>query len=141
MRRNLTFSAVAVLTLALSIGANTALFSVVNAVLLQSFGYTDPARLAQISGMNRQGQGTGVSLADMAAFQQRARSFERIGSSTLQMFTVAGPREPENVYGQLLTVECMQALGAPPLLGRVLAEGDYRPGAPDVAVGDRKSVV
>src|SRR5262249_42536828 len=59
---------------------------------------------------------------------------EHVGSSTLQMFTFIGSREPENVYGLLVTTGCFQALGAPPLMGRLFAESDFTPAAPDVAV-------
>jgi hypothetical protein len=102
LRRSPGFTLVAVLTLALGIGANTALFSVVNAVLLRSFGYADPGRLAQISGVDAKGQRTGVSIPDFQAFQARARSFTAIGTSRLQTFTLMGPHEPENLWGQLI---------------------------------------
>src|SRR5437879_3685720 len=112
------FAAVAVITLALGIGAATALFSVVNAVLLRSFGYSRAAQLVQIGGTNKQGQQTGVSAPDYQAIQQRAHSFEQVGASRVQAFTLMGPREPVNVYGQLVTSECFAILGAQPLLGR-----------------------
>src|SRR5579872_325341 len=75
------FAAVAVVTLALGIGVGAALFSVVNAVLLRSFGYTDPNRLMEISGQNRQGQPTGVSAADFEAIGQRAHAFTSVGAA------------------------------------------------------------
>src|SRR5690242_7165673 len=75
---------IAILTLALGIGATTALFSVINAILLRSFGYADPARLIEISGLDQQRKPTGVSAADFVAFQHRARSFETLGASRFQ---------------------------------------------------------
>lgn len=134
LRRSPWFTLVAVLTLALGIGANTALFSVVNAVLLRSFGYADPAHLVQISGTNKTGQSTGVSVPDLRAFQTRTRSFQLIGTSRLQSFTLMGPHEPENLYGQLVSPECFSALSAPPLLGRTFADSDFVSGAPPVVI-------
>jgi putative ABC transport system permease protein len=134
LRRSPWFTLVAVLTLALGIGANTALFSVVNAVLLRSFGYADPGRLVQISGTNKIGQSTGVSIPDFRAFQTRAHSFQQIGTSRLQTFTLTGPHEPENLYGQLVSTECFATLGAAPLKGRTFAEADFQSGAPSVVM-------
>src|SRR5262252_3690273 len=127
-------AAVAVVTIALGIGATTALFSVVNAVLLRSFGYAESDRLIEISGRNKQGQQTGVSAPDFQAIQQRAHSFDVVGMARVQAFTLTGAREPVNVYGQLVTRECFAALGAKPLIGRVFAESDYASGAPAVAL-------
>jgi putative ABC transport system permease protein len=127
-------AAVAVATIALGIGATTALFSVVNAVLLRSFGYTDSDRLIEISGRNKQGQQTGVSAPDFQAIQQRAHSFDLVGMSRVQAFTLTGVREPVNVYGQLVTRECFAVLGTKPLMGRVFVESDYVSGASAVAL-------
>jgi putative ABC transport system permease protein len=134
LRRSPWFTLVAVLTLALGIGANTALFSVVNAVLLRSFGYADPGRLVQISGTNKKGQTTGVSVPDFRTFQTRAHSFQQIGTSRLQTFTLMGAHEPENLYGQLVSSECFATLGATPLMGRTFAEPDFESDAPLVAM-------
>src|SRR5690242_10029101 len=131
-------AAVAVMTIALGIGATTALYSVVHAVLLRSFGYADADRLMEISGKNRQGQQTGVSAPDVQAIQRRAHSFEVVGMARVQAFTLTGAREPVNVYGQLVTRECFAALGAKPLMGRVFTESDYASGAPAVALSSFK---
>lgn len=134
LRRSPSFSAIAILTLALGVGATTALFSVVNAVLLRSYGYADAGRLVQISGTNKLGQTTGVSIPDFEAFQSRAHSFQLIGTSRLQTFTIMGPHEPENLYGQLVSAECFDVLGALPLMGRSFRESDFRTGAPAVVM-------
>ncbi|HXB68539.1 MAG TPA: ABC transporter permease [Candidatus Acidoferrales bacterium] len=139
VRNSPGFTLIAVLTLALGIGANTALFSVVDAVLLRSFGYTDPARLIEISGVNKKGQNTGVSLPDFQAFQSRARSLEQVGVSRVQTFTLAGgagngPREPENLYGQMVSRDCFAALGSAAILGRTFNAADFDTGTPLVAV-------
>jgi len=128
------FAAVAVVTLALGIGASTALFSVVNAVLLRSFGYADPARLLEISGLDQQGKPTGVSAADFLAFEQRAHSLESLGAARFQSFTLTGAREPESLYGQLISAGCFATLGVHPLLGRIFMAADFESAAPPVAI-------
>src|SRR5262249_50631619 len=82
--RSRGFTLVAVLTLAFAIGATTALFSVVDAVLLRSFGYDRGDQLVQVAGINKQGQQTGVSAPDFLAIQQRAHSFLNVGLSRVQ---------------------------------------------------------
>ena len=134
LRRARGFTAVAVVTLALGIGAGTALFSVVDAVLLRSLGYQDAGRLVQISGRNKQGQTTGVSAADIETIRQRVHSFAGLGAAQFEMFTLIGPREPESVYGQVVSRECFAVLGARALVGRALAPADFEPGAPPTAV-------
>src|ERR1700759_3388362 len=114
--KNPGFTCVAVLTLALAIGANTALFSVVDAVLLRTFGYDDAARLIQIGGTNRQGQNVAVSISDLMAFRSRAQSIEKIAASKISTFTLLGAREPENIYGQIVSEDCFAVLGAASLM-------------------------
>src|SRR5215831_19381221 len=133
-RRSWGLAAVAILTLGLGIGATTALFSVVHAVLLRSFGYARSEELMLIGGTNRQGQQTGVSAPDFRAVQQRTHSFQQVGASRVQAFTLRGVREPVNVYGQLVTSECFGVLGARPLIGRVFAETDFAADARPVAL-------
>ena len=127
-----------VLTLALGIGASTAIFSVVNAVLLRPFGYAEPKRLIEIHGLDKDGKETGVSVRDFEAFQERAHSFQRMGMSRLQTFTLSGLRQPENVYGELVSRECLATLGANPLMGRTFLTGDFQSGAPQVAILSHK---
>jgi putative ABC transport system permease protein len=134
LRRSPWFTAMAVVTLALGIGATTAVFSVVDAVLLRSFGYADPARLVQVAGIDKQGRPTGISSGDFLAFQQRAHFFQQIGASRPQSFTLTGSRDPENFYGQMVTAGCLRALGAAPWMGRVFRGADYQSGAPETAV-------
>src|SRR5437016_3259964 len=71
---------------------------------------------------------------NVAARQRQARSFQQVGASRVQAFTLTGLREPVNVYGQLVSSECFQILGAQPILGRVFSDRDFVSGAPPVAV-------
>ena len=136
--RTPSFAAVAVITLGLGIGATTALFSVLNAVLWRSFGYTGIDRLTEISGVDRQGQPTGVSAADFQALQQRAHSLQSLGAARFQQFTLVGSNEPEELYGQLVSADCFSTLGAVPLLGRAFSASDFTSGAPPVVVLSNK---
>src|SRR5215471_15627196 len=128
------FAVVAVVTLAIGIGATTALFSVINAVLLRSFGYADIGRLAEISGVNQQGQPGGLSAPDFSAIERRVHSFQSVGASRFQQFTLIGSQEPENLFGQLVSEECFSTLGSHPLLGRCFSTADFRAGTQAVTV-------
>src|SRR5262245_8815920 len=92
---------------------------------MRSHGYREAARVVQIPD---------ALLPDMSAILARTRSFESIGTARVQTFTLLGPREPENVYGQLVSKDCFTVLGAAPLLGRTFAAADFESGAPMVAV-------
>jgi putative ABC transport system permease protein len=134
LRRSPGFTCVAILTLALGISANIALYSVVRAVLFRSLGYTEPTRIVQINGIDKAGSSIAVSIPDLLAFQSRARSFERIGTYRMQTFTLIGPREPQNIYGQMVSADLFPALGATPALGRGFAAADFQVGAPSVVL-------
>ena len=131
-----SFTAVAVLTLALGIGANTAVFSLLNAVLLRPLPYDDPGRLvlvwesAPFFGL----QDSPVAPANFADWKARARSFDRIGALEIKGYRLAGDGPPELLLGAVVTAGLFQALGTRPLLGRVFREDDDRLDAPKVAV-------
>jgi predicted permease len=128
------FAAIVVLVLALGIGANTAIFSVVNAVLLRALPYQEPERLFQLEELNPKGDPSGVPQADIAAFRGRTHVFEQIASSYWQNLTINGPEGPENTYGALLSPEMLPMLGVRPAFGRSFESADYESGAPDVAL-------
>jgi putative ABC transport system permease protein len=134
LRRNPGFASICILTFALAISANAALYSVVRAVLLRSHGYADPERLVQIAGANKAGQANGVSIPDLLAFQSRGRSFAGIGTYRVQTFTLIGPHEPENIYGDLVSADFFSVLGVTPLLGRPFGVRDFQPGAPSIVL-------
>jgi putative ABC transport system permease protein len=113
------FAAVAVLTLALGVGANTAVFSIANAVLLQPLPYRAPSRLFVIyeqhpAPMLR----TRLSAENFLDLQREARSFEAIGGYIGTGFTLSGRGEPEFVVGQMISAELLDALEVQPLVGR-----------------------
>ena len=115
------FAFVAVLTLALGIGANTAIFSVVNAVLLRPLPYSHPDRLALINTTNlaRGMTDIGTSLPDFRAWQSRNQSFDKIAAFSSDSFNISGTTEPERVPGVQASVDLFTVLGVMPARGRV----------------------
>jgi putative ABC transport system permease protein len=131
------FAAIAIVTLALGIGATTASFSVVQAVLLRPLDYAEADRLVKVDGFDRkEGEPTNLSPADFLDFQRDNSVFERMGADGyVGLFTITGGRgEPERVGGVQLTEGFFATLQVPPALGRLFVPEDDRPGAPRTAV-------
>src|SRR4030095_2480066 len=120
------FTLVAVLTLALGIGANTAIFSVVNAVLLRPLPYSHPDRLALINTTNlaRGMTDFGTSLPDFRAWQERNQSFEKIAAFSSNSFNISGTDETERVPGAQESVDLFTVLGVLPARGRVFTSDE-----------------
>ena len=131
LRTSPGFAAVAVLTLGLGIGANTAIFSVVNAVVLRPLPYRDPGSLVLL-------ETAPVSLAEpwlTAAWRDRAKTLSDFGgfNGPIAATLVAGG-EPEQVQSAFITSNFLSLLGVSPTVGRDFTEGDAAPGAPPVAL-------
>jgi len=129
LRRSPGFTAVAILTLALGIGANTAIFSVVNAVLLRPLPYPNAKRLAMIWstwGNETRGPASGPELIEL---RNRTRAFEEIGGIWVTSGTITGTVEPEQVRLALTTANFLPLLAEKPQLGRFFAPGEDRRGA------------
>src|SRR5256714_1038430 len=120
------FTLVAVITLALGIGANTAIFSVVNAVLLKPLPYPDPQRLVAIRGNQ--------SLPDLDDIKAQSRTVEYFGGAVMQALDYTGEAEPLQVQAALCNADLFGALGARPLLGRVIAPDEDSKGGDRVVV-------
>jgi putative ABC transport system permease protein len=118
------FAAVAILTLALGIGANTAIFSVVNAVVLRPLPYADPDHLVMvwetIAGNNKRSVGPGNYLD----WRDQNRSFEDLAATFYGNFNLTGEGEPERVNGATITSSLMSLLGVTPQLGRTFVADD-----------------
>ena len=140
LRRSPGFTAVALATLALGIGANTAIFSVVNAVLLEPLPFPDSGRLvAFYQTLPARGVTTaGVSFPNYSDFAGRSRSFEQLGAIRMHDYTLTGQGEPALVVGGTVTGNVFAMLRTRPLLGRGLAASDEAPDAPPVAVLSEK---
>ena len=130
--KNRGFTAVAVLTLALGIGANTAIFSVVNAVLLRPLPYRDPDRLVEISGKNLK-QGIyrfAVAPANFLDWQEQNHVFESMAilSSWSDNFNLVGEGQPEELQGRRVSASYLPLLGVRPILGRTFLPEEDHPG-------------
>src|SRR5712692_10138663 len=132
--KNPGFTAVAVLTLALGIGANTALFSVVNGVLLKSLPYPEPGQLVFIYQKTSQFQREGDTYPNFLDWQKDNRSFVAIAAYREQDFNLTGAGEPERLRGQMLSAGFFAMRGIKPLLGRALRPEEDRVGATPVAL-------
>lgn len=133
------FTAVVVLTLALGIGANAAIFSVVNGVLLRPLPYPDPDRLAFVLGTPTDGDsakvGASSSYPDYVDIRERSKSFSQLAAYSVRQTTVTGPSfEPAIVTGAPVTANLFPMLGVSPAMGRVFTAEEDRPGAPKVAI-------
>jgi predicted permease len=130
------YAAVTVLTLALGIGANTAIFSVVNGVLLKPLPYPQAERLVFITS---QFPGLGfdqfwVSAPEFVEFAQSNRSFEKVGAYRAGAVNLGTQDQPRRVNSAVVTSELMPVLGVSPLRGRQFTYEDTLPGAEDVAI-------
>ena len=126
LQRSPGFTAVAVLTLALGIGANTAIFSVINGVLLAPLPYRDPQRLV----VTKQND----SLMNILDIQRQTREFSSGGGINLaQMDYTSGP-EPLQIHAGYVDAGFLETLGVPPLLGRIISPEEDVKGGPRVIV-------
>ncbi|MGD0775569.1 MAG: ABC transporter permease [Candidatus Solibacter sp.] len=134
LRRSPGFTSIVVAVLALGIGANSAVFSVVNAVLLRPLPYHDPDRLYRLDEIDPKGQPAGVSPADALIFGQRLHAFAELAVSRWQNLTLTGPQGPQNEFGGKVSNQCFRMLARPAALGRIFRDEEFRPGAPAVVI-------
>ena len=126
----------AILTLALGVGANTAVFSVVHAVLLRPLPYPDADRLVELFEHDRRADGRffRVSLLNYLSWVERARSFDALATFSGRDFIVTEHGDPERIIGSAVTASLFKVLGVAPIVGRPLTGEDEQSGAPPVAV-------
>jgi putative ABC transport system permease protein len=137
LRKNPAFAAVAVATLALGIGANTAIFSVVNAVLLRPLPYPESERLVFMFGQDaRRGvSGFHFLYPDFVEWRKQSRSYEAVSAHTRVPATLAGAGSaPERVDIMQVNASFLRVLKVRPQMGRDFLEEEDRPGAPRVAL-------
>ncbi|HTG16579.1 MAG TPA: ABC transporter permease, partial [Blastocatellia bacterium] len=124
------FTVIAVIALALGIGANTAIFSVVNAVLLKPLPFVDPARLMIVYETNQQ-RGTtrsSVSYPNFADWRDQNHVFERMSSYHNSDFILTGEGEPARIQGAIVNADLFPLLGVAPILGRSFLPEEDKPG-------------
>jgi putative ABC transport system permease protein len=128
------FTAAAVLALALGVGANTAMFSVVNAALLQPLPFHEPERLVRIwETFLPSGTGS-VSVLDFQDWQKQNRTFDQLAAYQSTNFNLQGQDVPERLAGAEVSAEFFGVLGVQAALGRTFVAGEDQPGAPPVVV-------
>jgi len=138
LTNNAGFTAVAVLTLALGIGANTSIFSVVHGVLLAPLPYRDPGRLVVLWENNPRFPRTWISYPNFRDWQRTARSFHQMAAFLEQGVDLTGPGAAEHVNGKQISSGFFGTLGTELALGREFsADEDRRGGAPVAIVGNR----
>jgi len=129
LRKNLSFTAIAVMTLALGIGANTAIFSLVNGVLLRPLSYRQPERLYVIREIVPQWAKSvpllAANLPDFQIWQKECRSFEQLSLAEALEVDLSGAGEADEIYGMRASANLLDLLGQSPALGRTfLADED-----------------
>ncbi len=136
LRKNLGFTVVALMALALGIGANTAVFSVVNAVLIRPLPYEDPDRLMMVFESNPQ-KGWKQFVASPANFldwREQNQVFEQIAATSRASFNLTGEGEPERIPGSSVSGNLFDLLGVKPALGRAFSTEDDRDTSPPVVI-------
>jgi putative ABC transport system permease protein len=128
------FTAIAVITLALGIGANTAIFSVVNAVLLKPLAYADSERLAimwekVLLPENHQFRETSVAYPNFLDWSREQSVFESFAVSRSEDITLTGAGNPERLAGRMVSADFFKTLATPPMAGRDFTNADNAPGA------------
>jgi predicted permease len=137
MRKNLGFTTVALLTLALGIGANTALFSVVNGVLLNPLPYPNAEQLVVLFGKTKQFEHASVSYPNYLDWEKESHSFSSMAAFREENFNVTGQDEPERLHGSMISATFFSTLGVAPIIGRTIsAQEDMPGGAPVALIGE-----
>src|SRR5262245_31041460 len=128
--KNPGFTLIAVLTLGLGIGANTAIFSVVHALLLRPLPYHEPDRLVLLTNKTKRNPRSGISYPNFSDWRDRAQSFEGMAAVRAGDFNLTGVDKPVQLDGRMVNWNFFSLLGVQPQLGRNFALEDDRYGAP-----------
>src|SRR5215472_8619865 len=136
LRKSPGFTVVAVLTLALGIGANTAIFSLIDARFLQPLDFANPGRLVDINATSKQRDLTqgGVTLPEYLEWKEQARSFQAMAVYTFEAFSYTEARGANRVEGLQVSPDFFTVLGETPLAGRFFSAGEDQPGKDNVVV-------
>ncbi len=132
--KNPGFTTVAVLTLALGIGSNTVIFSVIHAVLLKPLPYPDSERLVWLAERGPNWDGGSISYPNFTDWRAQQTVFEHIGVYNWNNFVLTGREEPVQLRGARMSADGFAALKVQPVIGRTFAEDEDRPGAPPVVL-------
>jgi predicted permease len=133
-RKNPGFTFAAIFTLALSIGANASVFSVVNAVLLRPLGYRNPQELVSMWGIRPDGSRYPFTIPGFLDYRQRNRVFQEVAAMGSWNTNLTGEAQPERVLGVRISAGYFRMLGVDAVIGRALVPEDDAPGSPKVVV-------
>ena len=131
------FAAVAILTMTLGIGANTALFSVVNGMLLNPLPYPDPDQLVTLAESKPNFDSGSISFPNFRDWRKDNRTFSSMGISRSYSYSLTGKGEAEQVQAEFISSDYLAVLGVKPVIGHLFAEGEDEIGAsPIVLIGE-----
>src|SRR5262245_49499127 len=133
-RRTPALAVTALLTLALGVGFNAAVFSVVHAVLLRPLPYPAPDRLVELFELDPVARGFRVSVLNYQSWANRSRELEALAAFNGIAFNVTGDVDAERVAGAVVTASLFRVLAVAPVAGRPLVADDERPGSRRVAL-------
>jgi predicted permease len=134
MAKSPGFAAVAILTLALGIGANTALFSVVNGVLLNPLPYPDPDQLVTLAESKPNFDSGSISFPNFRDWRRDNRTFSMMGVSRSYSYNLTGKGDAEQVRAEFVSSDYLTLLGVKPVIGRLFAEGEDEIGASPIVL-------
>ena len=134
LRKNPGFTALAVLMLAVGIGVNTAMFSVINAVLLQPLPYAEPDRIVWMNESGPEVKNRLVSYPNFVDWRARNQSFESMSTIRGWFVNITGTDQPESVNARMVTSDYFKVMRATPILGRDFTADDDKPGAAPVTL-------
>jgi putative ABC transport system permease protein len=134
LRRRPGFTAVSIITLALGIGASTAIFSAVNPILFEPLPYPHAGRILMVWDRGADGSRAYVTFGTFRELQQRSRSFEALAATKACQPTLTGAADPERLDGQCVSADYFRVLGVRPALGRDFDLNDDRVKGPKVAM-------
>ena len=134
--RNPGYTALAILTLGLGVGANTAIFTVINGVLLRPLPFTDEARIMHVDQTElRTGPDPlGLSVGEFSDYRSQSHSFSDFAEYHSMLFTLLGTKTPERVVTGVVSANYFNVLGVQPVLGRLFVDADDQLNAPPVLV-------
>src|SRR6266571_1487297 len=134
LRNSPGFAAIAIVTLALGIGANSALFSVVNGVLLNPLPYPEPEQLVTLHESKPNFEAGSISFLNFRDWRKENTAFSMMGISRGYSFSLTGAGEPEQVQAELISTDFLPMLGVKPVIGRLFEEGEDEFGASPIVI-------
>jgi len=134
LTKNPGFAVIAILTLAIGIGANTTIFSVVNGVLLNPLPFPEPDRLVRIYDSTDDFSHSSVSYLNFKDWERENRTFANMTGFRSEDLNLTGVDEPQQVTGELISASYFNTLGIQPTLGRSFTEAEDQAGGPPVAI-------